>query len=283
MDESPFRARRFAAADVRRILRRAIDLADRDEGTPAAERALSQEEIERIGADLGLPRSAIQRAIAGDTGADQAAPSAGPAARRILLEEEIPGEIPASGHEDVIDAIRSEMGDTGHAEVVGKTLTWTPTPVRGQAQPLSVTLRTRNGITHIRVDENLQQLSTMYTIFATVIVWMGLTLTAALAFTQSIPLGIGIAVFAAVVAASMIFRRQGYRATERRRRQALERLRARLSEVVREGIRARIEEPVRTRIATSTEALEHEDEAAAAEAESEAEIAAAAGAQRQRS
>jgi hypothetical protein len=157
MDQSPFRERRFAPVEVRRILRSAVDLAENDGETPATERSLSQEEIERLGGELGLPATAIRSALthsAPSPAEAEASPWRPP--RRLVFEEEIDGELPASRFEDVVDAIQGHMGDTGRTQVVGKMLTWTPTPMgQGQQRPLATTVRTRRQDAH-RVEENLQ-------------------------------------------------------------------------------------------------------------------------------
>src|SRR6185503_14891762 len=146
MTSSPFRERRFHPADVRRIVRRAAELAEQDASTDTEEQALTQPEIEERAAALGLPERAVRAAIADDAPADK---PEGPAdLRRILLEEEFDGELAAEGHEDVVEAIQVAMGDTGRVQIIGKTLTWTPSPSAGnQQRQLTVTVRSRNGKT----------------------------------------------------------------------------------------------------------------------------------------
>ena len=60
---SPFRDAPISPSEVRRILRRAAEIAERDPETASAERAMTREELERAAAELGLPASAIARAI----------------------------------------------------------------------------------------------------------------------------------------------------------------------------------------------------------------------------
>src|SRR5688500_5776366 len=102
METSPFRQRRFSAAEVRPIVRRAAALAERDPETPAAEQSLSQAELEQTATSLGLPASAVRAAIA-DQAPDDAAEGLPKAdSHRILLEEELDGEMPADRHEDLV-------------------------------------------------------------------------------------------------------------------------------------------------------------------------------------
>ncbi|MDI3285489.1 hypothetical protein [Polyangium sp. 15x6] len=154
--DDPFRERRLSPAEVRRILRRALELAEQDAETQAVETSMTEAELVRHAGELGIPRTAIRGA------AVEHAPPEEPKARggwlgaplRTLFEEEIEGEITSDSHEDIVDVIRSVTGDAGQVQIVGKTLTWTPT-VHPQSQPrqLSVTVRSRNGKTLVRVEE----------------------------------------------------------------------------------------------------------------------------------
>src|SRR6185437_5437138 len=104
----PFREQRYSAQEVRRILRRAAELAEGDPETPAAERALTREELTRTAGELGLPESAVARAAAQGEGEPAAAPSAAPrsaflgAPTRVVLTEEIDGEPGEADREDLV-------------------------------------------------------------------------------------------------------------------------------------------------------------------------------------
>jgi hypothetical protein len=161
---SPFRDRRFGADEVRRILRRAAELADRDPDTSNVERALTRDEIERAAGELGLPRSAVARAIE-TAGGD--APTAQPdspllgAPTRLVFEAEVEGEPSEADREDLLEEIRNEMGQTGAFESIGGTLIWKLSPdYRGRGRELSVRLRSRDGRTKIVVDERLVRQAT---------------------------------------------------------------------------------------------------------------------------
>src|SRR6185437_7158056 len=93
----PFREQRLSPSDVRRILRRASELADEDPETPSVERALTREELTRAAGDLGLPPSAVARAFEqgeGEGGAANDVPRNAflGAPTRIVLTEEVVGE-----------------------------------------------------------------------------------------------------------------------------------------------------------------------------------------------
>jgi hypothetical protein len=266
MESSPFRARRFAPADVRRILRRAAELAEQDAGTRAAERSLDQEEIERLGAELGLPATAVREAIAGSAGSEVEAGSAGDA-RVLTYEDELAGELPASRHEDVVDVIQRVMEGTGVTQVFGNTLTWTPPPPTSGNQPrvLSVRIRARDGVTRVRIEENLKQI--YWGLYAGLTCGVGLSFgTAAFALTMGAhapvlgALGAVLCLVASFALAHVI-----YRSLYRRRARQLTRLRAQLGEVVRQEIGAS-RKGARARIAAPGE----EDAEAEAQAEEEA-------------
>lgn len=148
---STFRERRLPPAEVRRILRRAVEIAETDPETGTVERPLTEDELVRRAAELGLPESAVKRAIAAPGVPEPSGGRPWFSPRTVTLEHEIPGELPAERHEEIVEAIRAAAGTQGRTEVLGKTLTWSLGPT---AVPL-VTLRSRDGRTHVRVEERL--------------------------------------------------------------------------------------------------------------------------------
>lgn len=268
MDASPFRDRRFAGPEVRRILRRAAENAERDPATIAVERALTQDEIERLAADLGLPASAVRDAVHEDAGAVPAeGDPSGP--RRIFFEDELDGELPVSRHEDVVDAISTALlDDAGRVQIVGRTLTWSPKQTPGdQPRQLTITVRARDGRTRVRIDEKLTHIQ--LALYLGLGLGLGLTgalgggVLAAAAFHSGL-VGLGVAV--AVVGFALLLPYLIFGAVRRARLRSLTQLRARLGRAVREGITA---EGGRKRIAAAGE----EEAEREAEAEVEAEAA----------
>jgi len=235
MDPSPFRERRFAPAEVRQVLRRAAELAEKDPSTPAAEQALTQAQIERSAAELGLSNEVVRRALSED-----GAPSEGGAAeatdgKRVLLEDEVEGELPLERHEDVVDAIQVIMGDAGRAQVVGKTLTWMPAQTMSNPQrQLVVTVRSRDGRTRIRIDEKLNQMFWG--------IWIGFGCGLGLSGAGlAVPIGLatrsgamGAAVAISAVVVSLVLAHVVYSFVAGRRRRELQRLRSRVVGVVRD-------------------------------------------------
>jgi hypothetical protein len=166
----PFREQRFSAKDVRRIVRRAADLAEHDAATASVERSLTREELERAALELGLPASAVARAASPDEGAEVDDEKAAErrkhsafigAPTRLVLEAEVEGEPGESDREDLVEDIRDVIGETGSVERVGKTMVWKLDPgYRGQGRELSVRLRSRHGRTRIVVEERLARAAT---------------------------------------------------------------------------------------------------------------------------
>ncbi|APR79456.1 Hypothetical protein A7982_04803 [Minicystis rosea] len=281
MERSPFRARRLAPGDVRRILRRAAELAEHDASTRSTERSLTQDEIERLGVELGLPATAIRDAIRDDAElADALADGDTPGSttrdqrtdpRRIVLENEIEGEISASYDEDVVETIATTFGDGGRTQLIGRTLTWTPTPEpNNQQRQLTISVRTRDGYTRIRIDERLTQL--YYGLF----LGMGLGIGIGGGVGVGLPLAIalrapvfGLVIFLAFALVGWILPYLIYGAVRRRRIKALRKLMAHLRAEIRKGIDLSREHSVtRARIASGEDAFDDEE----AEAETEADV-----------
>jgi hypothetical protein len=163
----PFREHRLSPPDVRRILRRAAEIAERDPATAAAERSLTRDELDAAASALGLPQSAIARAVAHDEDREGTAPGSerslflgGPT--RLSYAEEVEGEPSQAEREDLLEEIHEAMGETGAIESTGTTTIWKNDPgrYRGQGRELTVRIRTRRGRTRIVVEERLSSLAT---------------------------------------------------------------------------------------------------------------------------
>jgi hypothetical protein len=155
----PFREPQLPPSEVRRILRRAAELAEHDPGTSGAERPMTRDELERVAGELGLPASSIARAF--DPAGDNPGPARGKrpwflgSPTRLVAEAEVAGEPSESQREDLIDDIRDAVGEAGMIESVGKSLTFRLTPGASKRRDLSVRLRSRDGRTRIVVEERL--------------------------------------------------------------------------------------------------------------------------------
>lgn len=163
----PFREARLEPAEVRRILRRASELADADGETAAVERPLARAEVEALAEQLGIPKTAIARAI---EGGDDAASKKNDAPQgnwfigaptRILFEADLAGEPSSEEREDLAEAIERGLGQSGGtASEVGRTFTWRLVPSAGRGRDVTIRLRAKDGRTHLVVEERLTQLAT---------------------------------------------------------------------------------------------------------------------------
>jgi hypothetical protein len=161
----PFREARLEPAEVRRILRRASELADADAETAAVERPLARTEVEALAEQLGIPKTAVARAIEGGEDAKKNDAPKGNwfigAPTRILFEADLAGEPSSEEREELAEAIERALGQSGGtASEVGRTFTWRLVPSAGRGRDVTIRMRTKDGRTHLVVEERLTQLAT---------------------------------------------------------------------------------------------------------------------------
>lgn len=147
MSPSPFRTRRLAPEEVRAIVRRAVELADREGGGST----MSEAELAARLAELGLPPEAVRDAvIARDS--DLPPDGAGDAAR-YLVERELAGEVPTHRHADVERALSGAMPGPGRVQRSERGLTWEPLDA---GDDLRVTVRSARGCTRVRIEQSFR-------------------------------------------------------------------------------------------------------------------------------
>jgi hypothetical protein len=74
----------------------------------------------------------------------------------------VEGEIPVAEFEPMVAEIRRSIGDNGMPSVLGRTLAWTSSPGgrrRSSFRKIDITVVSRDGLTTIRVEEQLQALA----------------------------------------------------------------------------------------------------------------------------
>lgn len=236
-------------------MRSAAQLAQVDEGGMA----LTFEEIAQRAEALGIPTEALRIAAQGGSAQAPQAPDSDRIAIELVLD-------PEATDEEIVDVIRAELGETGHVEVLGKSLTWTPAASRqGAVRALSVRIRRKDGQTQVRVEERLRA--------AAVIGWVAVALPIALAgginallhpFIQGY-YALGVGLFAAVMTLAAVLGTTITRAIKSRRRNQARQLADRLQH----------EFPVRARTRVAAPAEEHE--ARNQEVEAEEAVAQPAG------
>ncbi|MFN8650301.1 MAG: hypothetical protein U0133_00170 [Gemmatimonadales bacterium] len=177
-------ARRFNETDTDAILRRTAELASGSEDK-SVRRGLSLDEMEALAKEAGLDPELVRQA-ARDVSTRQAvaaSPWAG-AARRIVLEEEMDGEMTEALWEGMVGELQNTFGGIGMISKVGRTRTWMFTPSNARSpntRTVSVTFTSSGGKTMIRADEQLQHV--MGALFGGIIgglgggttgIWMGI-------------------------------------------------------------------------------------------------------------
>lgn len=157
----PFREQRFSPAEVRRIVRRAAQLADSDAEARNTEKSLSRTELESLFEQLGLPASSVARALGGDIAPEPASQAdrggfVG-APTRIVFEVEVDGEPSDEDLEDLVAEIRAETHASGIFEKIGRTFSWRLDAIPGRSRELTVHARSRKGRTRVVVEELLSR------------------------------------------------------------------------------------------------------------------------------
>jgi serine/threonine-protein kinase len=125
----------------------------------AREAGIAERHLERAAAEMGLEaRAAASPPAAGapaPTDPVDRSPPAPPfagAPTDVEFELRIPGEVPESEFEVLVDIVRRKMNDLGIVSTLGRTLSWNST---NQQRQVRVTVLPRAGSTTIRVGERL--------------------------------------------------------------------------------------------------------------------------------
>jgi hypothetical protein len=260
--ESPFRQRRLSPQEIRRLTALAARLAETDPNTRTAEVTLSVDELVRAGAALGLPESAMTRAIASSAEDAPSAPTSAIATRLVVHEHELSGELPPDAHEAIVETIEEVAGTAGRVQAVGRKITWTPPAA---AQP-SLVILSRDGRTTLRVSEAVSGLPYLLVLplGALPVMLVAVILTLALALSlQATHVAAGVlaaAVACLTLAASVALgRRLGARQVARREA-FLAKMAQRLVDETTRAIPPTL--PPKQRIAQASDSARTEDEAA---------------------
>lgn len=148
--------RRYADADTALILKRAAEL----QGTAEPATSPTLTDLQQIADEAGIEPRYVRQAAA-ELAAASHGGSIAPSSTSLRLERLIPGEIPVSSFDALLEAIRSATGMPGHATVLGRGLTWT-SAVAGQPAPpraITITVTSVDGQAVIRGDESLARVA----------------------------------------------------------------------------------------------------------------------------
>lgn len=159
----PQLARRFDEREVALIIQRAGELQQKS-ATAADRGGMSLVELEQIAREAGLDPALVRRAaLELDDQRSAASSRLAGAPLRILLERTFQGEVSTDEFEGLVAEIRRSMSDPGVVSVLGRSVTWSPSPSgagrRGATRRLGVTISPRNGQTTLRIEESFGQLA----------------------------------------------------------------------------------------------------------------------------
>ncbi len=222
--------------EVARILKRATELHQEEPSRASRGGGLTLKELEEIAVEAGINPANLRRAaLELDSGSRGPSEWAGFLGEKLTLvfERVVPGEVADRGFEDVVAVIQQSAFDHGQASLLGHTLTW-QTETATKTRSLQVVVSSRDGETHIRIEERLHQMAGSVLGGITGGVGLGVGLGV------GVPVGVatmGSALFAVafplgIIGLSFMGAREIYRAVVSRRRRVLGDLLERVSTAV---------------------------------------------------
>jgi hypothetical protein len=154
---------RFSTTAADQILARAAEL---DAAAPTTDAGLSLAGLKRIAGEVGIAPEHVARAarevVRRNSQAIRVNPLLG-SATRLVIERTAEREFAESDTLALIEAIRSTIGNLGQVSRLGRELTWQTSHYAGSMGRLVfVTLHAGDGVTRIRIDENVRHLAGGY-------------------------------------------------------------------------------------------------------------------------
>jgi hypothetical protein len=185
-------------------------------------------ELEEIAAEAGIDPTYLRRAaLEIESGVADGSFWARVAGDELMLVREVtlPGELPDVGFERIVAVIQTQAREHGQPSLLGRTLTWRA-ETANKSRTIQIVVSTRDGATHVRLEENLSQMAAG--LFGGTIAGFGLGAGLGL----GIPIGVevlGSALFAVaaplgVLGISFVGARAIYRGIVRRRNRAVNEL-----------------------------------------------------------
>ncbi len=159
MSESHKLSRLYGEKEIGRILKRATELQDASTTPSAAGMTLA--ELEEIAAEAGIDGQYLRRAARElDTGIGEPSLWTKFLGEELHLFREItlPGELPESGFERIVAVIQRISSLHCQPSLLGRTLTWRAESPN-KARTVQVIVTSRDGETHVRIEDNLSQLA----------------------------------------------------------------------------------------------------------------------------
>ena len=144
-----------------KILTRATELQQELPSRSAASGGLSLAELEEIALEAGIDPQRLRQAAmeleSGDLGPEGWSRLVGDQLT-LVREAVIPGEIPDSGWERVVAVVQQTSHEHGQPSLLGRTLTW-QAETESKMRSILLVVSARDGETHVRIEERLQQLA----------------------------------------------------------------------------------------------------------------------------
>ena len=160
MADHPKLPRVYGDKEIGQILKRATELQAREPSAPSSS-GLTLQELEEVAVEAGIDPRFLQRAALelGTSPIDSVFWTKIAGDELVLVRDTtVPGELNDDGFERVVTVIQMGSREHGQPSLLGRSLTWrAETP--GKTRTVQVTVTSRDGQTHIRLEENLQQLA----------------------------------------------------------------------------------------------------------------------------
>ena len=160
MTDQPNLPRVYSDKEIGQLLKRATELQDQEPTAPSSS-GLTLTELEEVAIEAGIDPHFLQRAALelGTSPTDSGFWEKVVGDELMLLRETtVPGELSDDGFERVASVIQIGTREHGQPSLLGRSLTWraeTPSKTR----TVQVTVTSRDGHTHVRLEENLYQLA----------------------------------------------------------------------------------------------------------------------------
>ncbi|MDP2958734.1 MAG: hypothetical protein Q8N53_20080, partial [Longimicrobiales bacterium] len=146
----------FTDDQVRALLNRAAEIQALE---PLEEGALTIGAVEQVAAQVGIPpehvrQAAHELAVRESRGGAVSAPRA-PQGKfgHVVITRVLEGEAPESVFPAIVEEIQAHAGIEGHASVLAGSLTWSPATQSEDSRRLVVSIRAKDGATHVTVHE----------------------------------------------------------------------------------------------------------------------------------
>jgi hypothetical protein len=160
MSENPNLPRVYGEEEIGRILKRATELQIQEPAAPGTA-GVTLDELEDIAAEAGIdPRFLRRAAWELDTSTAGSTFWSKIVGDDLMLVREVtlPGELADDGFERIVGVIQAGSREHGQPSLLGRTLTWRA-ETQSKSRTVQIVISSRDGTTHVRMEENLTQMA----------------------------------------------------------------------------------------------------------------------------